>query len=157
MQKVLSLRVENKKIISKPWCFEAFCIMSDKKYEKENEFEAYMEAAAYLFLQTPVTDDILKNLPTADIKNIIDNIGAWYLDDLMQISKMNSIKADSENAKKDSDIRDIYISFFKIYKILPSELAKQPPLFVFSLLGSADEKDITPVDLPPDLQALYGM
>lgn len=158
MQKVLTLFVDNKLIISNPWCFEAFCIMSDKKYEDvENEMNSYLNCAAYLFEGTCVTNEVLTSAPAHQLKIITDEIIHWFFEDLTYISKINNDYIDNQNKSESKDLRDIYISFFKLWKILPTELAKQPTRFVFKLLCEKDVcSDVNVNDLPPDIAQLYG-
>lgn len=156
MQKVLTLNIENKKVISKPWCFEALCLISDNNDSESVSLKAYIEVVQYLFEGTEVTDDIILALPIQKLQELTDTLNRWYMEDMMWLLQIKKEIPKNESNIAGGSLRDIYNSIFRAWGTMPSEVAKQPPMFIFNLLKS-DDSNVTKESLPSDLRALYGM
>lgn len=150
MQSVLVLKRKNKKIISFPWCFEAFCIMCDNR--SKSPIQSAEEAVRYLFLGTEATDDVVNELSEKQRKELCIKVLKWFIDDMAVVTKKMPAQA---NGGGTSDLRDVYSLSYKAWGTLPSEIAKQRPCDVFGILLSGDDDKLD--EIPEDLKCLYGI
>ena len=156
MQRVLILEIENKKVISKPWCFEALCLINENDNNEKSSLKAYIDAVLYLFEGTPAANDVILKLPADKLQGFVNMLNKWYIEDMMELVKLKDEIPKSENGMQGGNLRDIYNSVFRAWGTMPSEIAKQPPMSIFNLLkGEGDS--VTKECLPGDLKALYGM
>lgn len=150
MQRVLVIKMGKGKIISKPWDFEAMCLVDDNR--KEGAGTGALEAVYYLFEGTKATNEYLTNLPRKTVLGLCNQVWLWYLDDVTQL-----LKAGSGNAgEKATKLRDLYRLIFQAWGRLPDEIGRQRPRDVFELL-TEPETDFSISDLPPESQAFYGL
>ena len=156
MQKVLVLKNENKTIISKPWCFEALCLINDSDITGDVSLKIYMNVMMYLFEGTEATDEIILKLPVQELRKMAQKLNSWYMEDMISLLKIKDEIPKKENNSAGGCLRDIYNSIFKAWGTMPSEVAKQPPVFIFNLL-KGEGSNVTKESLPEDLKALYGM
>lgn len=63
MQNTLTFEHEGKKYVSKPFDFEAFCLIDDKRDGKNGVAHMGADAVDYMFRSTEATEDIIHALP----------------------------------------------------------------------------------------------
>lgn len=81
-QRVLCLEVDGKKIVSKPWDFEAMCIVDDARGKARGDLSLTKDAVAYLFEGTEATASVLNTVPPAEIATFCKKVCAWYISDM---------------------------------------------------------------------------
>lgn len=86
-QKVLYIKSGREKIVSKPWDFEAMCIVDDAKRTGAGTIRAGMAAVYYLFSGTKATGDVIDGLPDAKKAELAMRVYAWYTDDTAKALK----------------------------------------------------------------------
>ena len=87
-QRVLTINHGKKKIISKPWDFEAMCLVDDEKRKgKAGALRSGAEAVYYLFEGTEATEEVLKKLNPSALGKLCLQINRWYMSDLAEALK----------------------------------------------------------------------
>lgn len=86
-QRVLSLEVDGNKIISKPWDFEAMCLVDDERNEGKGNLSMAKNAVAYLFEGTDATEEVLNSAPPATLATFCQKVCNWYVSDMSQAVK----------------------------------------------------------------------
>ncbi|MGN0150223.1 MAG: hypothetical protein ACI4C7_08260 [Clostridia bacterium] len=84
MQKTLSIEVNKKKIVSKPFDFETMCIINDAHNDKEKRGPLNMcrDAVDYMFEGTEATQDIINGLDVATRTRLCISLWDFYVDAL---------------------------------------------------------------------------
>ncbi len=148
MQRVLCFRINKKFIVSKPWDFEAMCLIDDQR-ENGINIEACKDALYYLFEGTEVTDEVIEKIPPDIMFSMLKKLFIWYLSDVKLITGKSSNTHQKNSGVK---LRDIYREMFKAWGILPSEIGKNAPKDIFGILSSENKAEI-----PSELKELYGI
>ncbi len=130
-----------KTIASKPWCFEAMCIIDDGR--GNNIFDMCTKAVEYLFDGYDIT-----KIGHDTAAGFCLRVFEWYRRDCTKISSVS--KADGNGKAR---LRELYKTFFDGWGILPTELAKQPPQLLFGVLYGVDENG----EIPDEVKILYGL
>ena len=91
-QRVLTIKVGEEKTVSKPWDFEAMCIVDDERTRRENEnskgiYRTAKNAVYYLFEGTAVTTDVLDQAPNATLMAMCRKVYGWFADDVAESVK----------------------------------------------------------------------
>ncbi len=155
MQKVLCINKDGKIIISAPWNFEAFCMLSD--IDEKSKYGEGIDVISYLFEGTEATDEVILKLSAEELYKMECLIKKWFFSD---ISLLMSLKKNESGIKKENKgkIRDLYNSLFQAWGILPMEAAKHPPKMIFELLNSKTEnEDNSEAVISDDIKELYGL
>lgn len=79
-QKVLYIKSGREKIVSKPWDFEAMCLIDDTKRSGAGMIRAGMSAVYYLFTGTKATNDVIDGLADAKKAELAMRAYGWYAD-----------------------------------------------------------------------------
>jgi len=86
-QQTLSLKVEGETIVSRPFDFEALCLMNDIQSQPERgRYSICANALPYLFEGTKVTGDVLSRISTADKVVLCDELWEIYLREMQTIA-----------------------------------------------------------------------
>lgn len=85
MQKTLSITVNKKKIVSKPFDFETMCIVNDAHNDEKKNGPLNMcrDAVDYMFEGTEATQDVINNLDIGTRSNLCLEVWKMYLDALV--------------------------------------------------------------------------
>ena len=85
MQRVLTFVYKKKKYVSKPWNFQAVCLINAKQAESKTEkvdvLETCRDAVDYLFEGTEATQDILDAAVSSKVR-MCNEVFRWFIDDL---------------------------------------------------------------------------
>ena len=79
MQQTLKVEIDKKTIVSKPFDFEAMCLINDASGEDKGVFTVCRGAVSYLFEGTAVTNDVLAKLPPGEMAALCRKTWAFYL------------------------------------------------------------------------------
>lgn len=160
-QRVLVIKIGRGKIISRPWNFEAMCIVDDARLGEENPgvLKLAIDAVFYLFEGTGATEEYLKKLPEKTMMDLCMKVWTWYSTDLIYASDIISKGKQSGEGEKIQRLRDVYRSMLQNCFKLPDEVGRQIPRNVFYVLAGKEE---TPEDknseiLTTGCAVLYGM
>ena len=89
MQQTLKIEINKEAIISKPFDFEAMCLIND--VHNSGEPKGYMsmcrEAVTYLFEGTKATEDVLRKLPPAKMAALCGKIWGFYASAIEESAK----------------------------------------------------------------------
>lgn len=77
-QKVLNIKAGREKVVSKPFDFEAMCLIDDIKKDGAGMIRAGMAAVYYLFAGTKATNDIIDGLTDAKKAELAMRAYGWY-------------------------------------------------------------------------------
>lgn len=77
-QRTLSIQRGRSKIVSKPFDFEAMCIVDDAHKKGTGAIRAGMEAVYYLFTGTSVTDEDIHALSYEKQTELAMRVFKWY-------------------------------------------------------------------------------
>lgn len=87
-QRVLSVKLGKKTIVSKPWDFEAMCLVDDaKKKSKGGSLRHGANAVYYLFEGTEVTGEVLQKMEPAIFGKLCLKVSGWYSADIVEALK----------------------------------------------------------------------
>ena len=142
---VLNFKKGRKTIKSKPWCFEAMCLVDDNRCI--NVMDMCGKAVEYLFEDSDVT---LKEI--SDSGNLLPlclEVFKWYID----VMHVASAKGGGTSAN-DTRLRDVYKALFEAWGILPSAVAAQDPKLLLQMFIQSEDN---PDGISPGLGVLYGM
>lgn len=153
MQKVLIIKIGKGKIISKPWDFEALCLVDDKRKLQGGVITRCMDAVTYLFEGTKATNEFLDGLGYKRLGDLCIQVWLWYMED---IQRLVNIQKNAPQKGGEGCLRDLYTSMFKAWGILGSELGKQKPEHIFMLLKPEKEEN-TMDDIPEASRCFYGL
>lgn len=149
MQRVLQIKWGRGKIISKPWDFEAMCLVDDNR--GGGEIKMCIEAVYYLFEGTSMTNDRLRKISAETLSALCRTVWIWYVSDAAEMIKY------TESMPKEQGgvvtMRDIYAQMFKAWGKLPHEVALCRPHDLFAVIGSKTNENA----IPPEAGALYGL
>ncbi len=154
-QRVLYIKIGRGKIISKPWDFEALCLVDDNRTENTSILRICIDAVYYLFEGTKATNEYLHSLSAEKIIQLCADVWEWYLHDMAEATKGHK-KANHENVDSDYKLRNIYYEIFKAWGRLPDEIGRQKPSNVFYLLKQAANADSDEMS-EADIRAYYGL
>lgn len=101
MQKTLSIKVNKKTIISKPWNFRALCLVQNVHTAGQTNSIGMMcsDAVDYLFEGTEATQEILD-------ANVVEKMAmcrkawGWYLDDMSALKNAETPQAETTAEEK---------------------------------------------------------
>ena len=81
---VLELEKDGKKITSKPFDFEAMCLIDDVRYsgQKAGVLRLGIEAVSHLFEGTGISDKDIENLSPAERARLSETVWKWYTEAL---------------------------------------------------------------------------
>ena len=84
MQHTLTYEKDGKTYISKPFDFEAMCIINDSHMQNENcgFFRHCRDAVDYLFEGTDVTQDVIDNMDIGERVEMCRTLWLFYIDAL---------------------------------------------------------------------------
>lgn len=86
-QRVLCLHIDGEKIVSKPWDFEAMCLVDDARRNRGGDLSMGKTAVAYLFEGTKATEDVLKAATAAEMATVCKKVCRWYVEDMAVAAK----------------------------------------------------------------------
>lgn len=87
-QRVLSIKQGKKTIVSKPWDFEAMCLVDDaKRSNRSGTLRSAVAAVYYLFEGTEVTGETLDTLAPSALSKLCMQVHRWYTDDIAEALK----------------------------------------------------------------------
>ncbi len=96
-QQTLSLEVGGEIVISRPFDFEAMCLMNDKHSQGNcGKWTIAANALSYMFEGTKATTEVLKAANPTELANLCDRLWNMYVTELGKISKKKN--ADSPTA-----------------------------------------------------------
>lgn len=88
MQMTLSVNIGNKKIISKPFDFEAMCIIDDARFgDRAGTLNLCRNVVPYLFDGTEATEEELKKFPPDVMTRLCKKIWEIYVEVLNKSEK----------------------------------------------------------------------
>lgn len=89
MQKVLTFTFDKKKYVSKPFDFEAFCLINENHLSGKYSGKARCcsEAVEYMFEGTDATSDIIKAAGTSIKNSMCNKLWEFYNEVLEESSK----------------------------------------------------------------------
>ena len=89
MQEVLKINYDGEDIVSKPFDFEAMCLINDVQYKNPQAGQLRMckNAVSYMFEGTKVTDNVLNSLSIQKMTSLCMKLWKIYLEVLVEISK----------------------------------------------------------------------
>ena len=156
-QKVLIIKIGRGKVNSKPWDFEAMCLVDDNRMA-QNDVQRCIDAVYYLFEGTKITNEYLESMSYDRLRELCEQVRDWYVEDVLKLLKIQK-NTDKKQAKNNKGLRGIYTSFFNAWGILGDAIARQRPEHIFALL---EENESAAVDnmideLSPEVRAMYGM
>lgn len=99
-QRVLCLHIDKEKIVSKPWDFEAMCLVDDARRKQGGDLSMGKEAVSYLFEGTSATENVLKTAPAAEMATACKKVCRWYVEDMAVASK-NAQSPQKKAGKRD--------------------------------------------------------
>lgn len=84
MQHTLTFTVDKKKYVSKPFDFEAMCIINDAHNDenKKGPLNICRDALDYMFEGTEATQDVIENMSLADRSRLCVELWGFYVDAL---------------------------------------------------------------------------
>ena len=85
-QRVLTIDI-GETVVSKPWDFEAMCLVDDAKQRGEGQLRMGRDAVFYLFEGTKATDEVLNSLPSETLSDLSMRVFLWYVQDLSDAAK----------------------------------------------------------------------
>ena len=86
-QRVLTIDLGGETVVSKPWDFEAMCLVDDAKQRGEGQLRMGQDAVFYLFEGTKATDEVLNGLPAGTLSQLAMRVFLWYVQDLADAAK----------------------------------------------------------------------
>lgn len=87
-QRVLSVKLGEKTVVSKPWDFEAMCLVDDaKKKSKGGTLRNGADAVYYLFEGTEATNEVLQKMEPSAFGNLCMKVSGWYSADIVEALK----------------------------------------------------------------------
>ena len=148
MQHTLTFKHDNKKYVSKPFDFEAMCIINDAHNDenKNGPLNICREAVDYMFEGTDATQDI------------IDAIDVGTHSRLCMERVDNKKRVKGGNSSKSQPLRTLYADWFRQRGLLPNVISKQNPFVLFKMIADLEddtEEGYTGND--PYLKMFYGM
>ncbi len=89
MQRVLSFTLDKKQYVSKPFDFEAFCIVDENRNSEDIKgiYKCTQPAVSHMFEGTEATEDILKQVDISASANMCQNVWSWYVEALKEAGK----------------------------------------------------------------------
>lgn len=83
MQNTLSITIGKEKIVSKPWDFEALCMVQENQLNPDIRGigKTCGGAVDHLFEGTKATQEVLDANPTEKMK-LCQKVWAWYIEDM---------------------------------------------------------------------------
>lgn len=155
MQKVLIIKIGKGKIISKPWSFEALCMVDDRRASNSGGgvMRCCLGAVQFLFEGTKATDEFLMGLGHARLNDLCKQVWLWYMED---VQRLIEIQKDAPQSGEKGRIRDLYTSMFKAWGILGEELGRQRPEHIFMLLEPEKEENMLD-NIPKASRCFYGL
>ena len=160
-QRVLVIKVGRGKIVSRPWNFEAMCLVNDAQVGGGQPGITKMAIGAvfYLFEGTNATEDYLKSLSEKVMSGLCLKVWTWYVSDIMYFNGINTGKSADGEGDKIKCLRDIYRIMLKNCFKVPDEIGRQIPKNVFYVLAQPEEtkENLTSEILTTGCAALYGL
>ena len=93
MQRVLTFTYNKKKYTSKPWDFEAMCLVQEAQLSgAKGVCKTGGDAVDYLFEGTEATPDIL-NAALPEKWNMCNTVIDWYFDDMKKLEEITAKNA----------------------------------------------------------------
>lgn len=154
-QRVLTIKIGRGKIISKPWDFEALCLVDDKRAENASILKICTDAVYYLFEGTKATNEFLKRLSFETISKLCNEVWIWYVSDMSEATKEHK-KGRGESKDGDYKLRNMYYEIFKAWGRLPDEIGRQRPYNVFYVINHAANEDSNAMS-EDDIRSYYGL
>ena len=89
MQMTISVKIGEEEVISKPFDFEAMCLIDDARYggEKSGPLNFCREVVPYLFDGTKATEKELKNLPPDVMAGLCNKVWSIYVEVMKKATK----------------------------------------------------------------------
>lgn len=89
MQRTLSFTLDKKKYVSRPFDFEAFCIVNENHIDEDINglYRCTQPAVSYMFEGTEATEDILGQLDIAKTAKMCQSVWKWYAEALTEAGK----------------------------------------------------------------------
>ena len=142
----ITVEQNGRKIKSRAWCFEAMCLIDDKR--DRNVYEACIGAADYLF---DGRADLSECGYETELR-VCAELFEQYKKDVYESAKMPNRPSGGES-RHITHLRELYSVLFELWGIMPSDVARQEPRLLFAAL--------TPRDAEPQISAgvksLYGL
>lgn len=95
-QQTLSFNIGGEEVISRPFDFEAMCLMNDIHSQGgKGKYSICINALPYMFEGTKVTNDVLKKAEISKLAEVCDKLWEIYAREMQNISKSKSKNAQS--------------------------------------------------------------
>lgn len=92
-QQTLSFNVRGEEITSRPFDFEAMCLMNDVHMQgNKGKYSICANAIPYLFEGTKVTEETLKNAEISEIGVLCDSLWELYIETMKEIQTASGQK-----------------------------------------------------------------
>lgn len=91
-QQVLSLKIENETVVSRPFDFEAMCLMNDIHAQGKGKLSICANALGYMFEGTAVTDEVLARMELLELTALCNTLWGFYIDVLGRAAKNKNTK-----------------------------------------------------------------
>lgn len=88
-QRRLRIDIDGKTILSKPFDFEAMCLIDDARFKDKDggALRTGFAALPYMFDQTEITDEILNNLSGGEKVSLAKQVYSWYITEMVNAPK----------------------------------------------------------------------
>ena len=142
MQHTLTFKHDNKKYVSKPFDFEAMCIINDAHNDenKNGPLNICREAVDYMFEGTDATQDIIDAIDVGTHSRLCMELWKFY------------------NSSKSQPLRTLYADWFRQRGLLPNVISKQNPFVLFKMIDDLeDDTEEVYTGNDPYLKMFYGM
>ena len=89
MQQTLTFTLNKEKYVSKPFDFEAFCLINENHLDENNKsvFVCSREAVSHMFEGTKATEDVLNKLDVSTMARLCKKTWNFYMDVLNDMGK----------------------------------------------------------------------
>lgn len=88
MQQILKIEIDGKPVVSKPFDFEAMCLINDTGANKPvGHLTATKEAISYMFEGTKATDEEIEKLPVSERVALCGQVWNFYIETLKAAGK----------------------------------------------------------------------
>lgn len=86
-QQVLTVKIDDNTIVSKPFDFEALCLVDDERFSGGGATRQGYAAVSYLFEGTAVTESVLQNLSNQKRVAMARQVYKWYVEEITESLK----------------------------------------------------------------------
>lgn len=145
----LTVQKGKKTVYSKPWDFEAMCLVDDCR-STANPVQMCTACVEYLF-DGVLTTEQLHGFGGRKMYELCLTVVCWYRADVLKASASCNVSADGRMAA--GKLRDVYRAIFQAWGRLPDEVGRQTPSALFLAIAGGSEQ----TEIPSNVSALYGI